>query len=242
MFGRWMICGRVTPGVRVGDEVTFRGPRWLILDLYPSTIRWYSRPRARGAVGPAAAERWMIFGRWMIFERWMIFGRWMIWALDDSRQGRPRVPAEKGVGSLSRRRFRAALATTPPLDLAAAPHLAVGPYLAAAAPKRGGTRPPSRPPPLKTPGRSQRGPSTAYIVRYRGAEGKFLGVGCSILGVGCLTLGVGCFQNMALGEHGPPFGRWMIFGRWMALDSVGWALDGVGEATARGDHEPPGPP
>jgi hypothetical protein len=38
--------------------------------------------------------------------------------------------------------------------------------------------------PLNTP----RGPKTPYIRRYREAEEKILGVGCSILGVGCLRI------------------------------------------------------
>ena len=121
------------------------------------------------------------------------------------RQGRPRVRPKKGVGSLSRRRFRAALANTTLLNLAAAPCLAADPDLAAAAPKREGTRPPRPRPPPKDPPWSQRGPNTAYMRRYREAEENFLGVGWSILGVGCL------------------YG----FGRWVA-QTIRWALDGVG--------------
>jgi hypothetical protein len=111
---------------------------------------------------------------------------------------------KKGVGSLSRRRFRAALAGTPLLDLAAAPHLAADPDLAAAAPNREGRRAPSPRPPPKNPPGSQRSPSTAYMRRYREAEEKFLGVGWSILGVGCL------------------YG----FGRWVA-QTIRWALDAL---------------
>ena len=92
-------------------------------------------------VGLATVERW-VFGRWALGVGF--------WALG-LRQGRPRVPSQKGVGSLSRPRFRAALAGTPLLDLAAAPHLAADPNLAAAAPKREGTRAPSRPPLPKHP-------------------------------------------------------------------------------------------
>ena len=162
-----------------------------------------------------------------------------------ARQGRPGVRRLKGVGSLSRRLFRAALAGTPPPDLAAAPHLAADPDLAAAAPKGEGTRAPSRRLPPKHPAGPQRGPNTLYIRRYRGAGENFLGVGCSILGVGCLRI-------WALGVYG--FGRWVSptdLGCWVARTTcwvlgVGrWmhpakALGGVGgppEATARWDHK-----
>jgi hypothetical protein len=78
--------------------------------------------------------------------------------------GSPPGPTlKKGVGSLSRRLFRAALAGTPLPDLAAAPHLAADPDLAAAAPKGEVTRVPSRRPPPKNPAGSQRGPNTPYI-------------------------------------------------------------------------------
>ena len=149
-------------------------------------------------LGLAAAERWALG-----------VGRWVAWALGVGRWVRGRVapgyPPQKGVGSLSRRRFRAALAGTPLLDLAAAPHLAADPDLAAAGPKREGTRAPSRRLPPKNPAGSQRSPNTAYIRRYREAEEKFLGVGCSILGVGCLRIwALGC-TNHLLGV-----GRWVL--------------------------------
>jgi len=72
--------------------------------------------------------------------------------------GSPPGPTlKKGVGSLSRRLFRATLAGTPLPDLAADPDLA------AAAPKGEVTRAPSRRPPPKNPAGSQRGPNTPYI-------------------------------------------------------------------------------
>ena len=168
-------------------------------------------------------------------------GCWVLGA----RQGRPGVRRLKGVGSLSRRLFRAALAGTPPPDLAAAPHLAADPDLAAAAPKGEGTRAPSRRLPPKHRAGSRRGPNTLCTRRYREAEEKILGVGCSILGVGCLRI-------WALGVYG--FGRWVSptdLGCWVARTTcwvlgVGrWmhpakALGGVGgppEATARWDHK-----
>ena len=118
-----------------------------------------------------------------------------------ARQGRPPGAGQKGVGSLSRRRFRAALAGTPLLALAAAPLPRRRPHLAAAAPKREGTRALSRRPPPKNPAGSQRSPDTAYMRRYREAGENFLGVGCSNLGVGCLRiLGVGCWALDASGE------------------------------------------
>ena len=120
-----------------------------------------------------------------------------------SRQGRPGSDAQKGVGSLSRRLFRAALAPTPP------------PSLAAAALKGQGKRAPSSRRPPRHLARPQRSPNTPYIRRHREAEENFLGVGCSILGVGCLQL-------WALGV-----GRWMPLAK--ALGSVG----GPREATAR---------
>ena len=139
-----------------------------------------------------------------------------------ARQGRPGVRRLKGVGSLSRRLFRAALAGTPPPDLAAAPHLAADPDLAAAAPKGEGTRAPSRRLPPKHRAGSRRGPNTLCTRRYREAEEKILGVGCSILGVGCLRI-------WALGVYG--FGRWVSttdFGRWVHRPRFGrWVL-GVG--------------
>ena len=134
-----------------------------------------------------------------------------------ARQGRPGVRRLKGVGSLSRRLFRAALAGTPPPDLAAAPHLAADPDLAAAAPKGEGTRAPSRRLPPKRPAGPQRGPNTLYTRRYREAEEKFLGVGCSILGVGCLRI-------WALGV---PHGSWVLGGTDHLLGVGCWAL-GVG--------------
>ena len=140
---------------------------------------------------------------------------------------------KKGVGSLSRRRFRAALAGTPLLDLAAAPHLAADPDLAAAAPKGEGKRAPSRRLPPKHLAGSQRGPNTPYIRRYREAEEKFLGVGCSILGVGCL-------RTWALGVY---HGFWALGGTDHLLGVGCWALDASGEGvgwcwrTPRGDSE-----
>ena len=128
-----------------------------------------------------------------------------------ARQGRPGVRRLKGVGSLSRRLFRAALAGTPPPDLAAAPHLAADPDLAAAAPKGEGTRAPSRRLPPKHPAGSQRGLKTPYMRRYREAEENFWALGV---------------QFWALGVYG--FGRWVARTTCWALGSVGrWVL-GVG--------------
>jgi hypothetical protein len=96
-------------------------------------------------------------------------GAWALgaWALG-GRQGRPRVPPQKGVGSLSHRRFRVAPARTPPLDLAAA------------ALEIGVTKAPGRRLSPEYPTGSRRGPNGAHIRRHRGAEEIFLGVGCSI--------------------------------------------------------------
>ena len=75
-----------------------------------------------------------------------------VWALGvGCAAGSPPGAPQKGVGSLSRRRFRAALAGTPLLNLAAAPDLAADPHLAAAAPKREGMGAPSRRLPPKHP-------------------------------------------------------------------------------------------
>ena len=118
-------------------------------------------------------------------------------------------------------------------DLAAAPHLAADPDLAAAAPKGEGTRAPSRRLPPKRPAGPQRGPNTLYTRRYREAEEKFLGVGCSILGVGCLRI-------WALGV---PHGSWVLGGTDHLLGVGCWALDASGEGvgwcwrTPRGDSD-----
>lgn len=156
-------------------------------------------------------------------------GCWVLGA----RQGRPGVRRLKGVGSLSRRLFRAALAGTPPPDLAAAPHLAADPDLAAAAPKGEGTRAPSRRLPPKHRAGSRRGPNTLCTRRYREAEEKILGVGCSILGVGCLRI-------WALGVY---HRAWVLGGTGHLLGVGCWALDASGEGvgwcwrTPRGDSE-----
>jgi len=146
-------------------------------------------------------------------------GCWVLGA----RQGRPGVRRLKGVGSLSRRLFRAALAGTPPPDLAAAPHLAADPDLAAAAPKGEGTRAPSRRLPPKHRAGSRRGPNTLCTRRYREAEEKILGVGCSILGVGCLRIwALGVYHRAwVLGGTGHLLGVgcWVLgVGRWVVLE------------------------
>ena len=147
-----------------------------------------------------------------------MFGRW-VWRWARGRVA-PGSDAQKGVGSLSRRLFRAALAPTPP------------PSLAAAALKGQGKRAPSSRRPPRHLARPQRSPNTPYIRRHREAEENFLGVGCSILGVGCLqlwALGVGCLwrRRWALDASGEGVGRWMPLAK--ALGSVG----GPREATAR---------
>ena len=137
---------------------------------------------------------------------WVSVGRWV-----DGRVA-PGSGQKRALGRSPAAGFRAALANTTLLDLAAAPCLAADPDLAAAAPKREGTRPPRPRPPPKDPPWSQRGPNTAHMRRYREAEENFLGVGWSILGVGCL--------------YG--FGRWVSpTPRW-ALDALDASSEGVG--------------
>ena len=165
-------------------------------------------------------------------------GCWVLGA----RQGRPGVRRLKGVGSLSRRLFRAALAGTPPPDLAAAPHLAADPDLAAAAPKGEGTRAPSRRLPPKHRAGSRRGPNTLCTRRYREAEEKILGVGCSILGVGCLRIwALGVYHRAwVLGGTGHLLGVgcWVLgVGRWMPLAKALGGVGGPREATARWEHK-----
>jgi hypothetical protein len=166
-------------------------------------------------------------------------GCWVLgvgcWVLG-ARQGRPGVRRLKGVGSLSRRLFRAALAGTPPPDLAAAPHLA------AAAPKGEGTRAPSRRLPPKHRAGSRRGPNTLCTRRYREAEEKILGVGCSILGVGCLRIwALGVYHRAwVLGGTGHLLGVgcWVLgVGRWMPLAKALGGVGGPREATARWEHK-----
>ena len=167
-----------------------------------------------------------------------VLGCWVLgcWVLG-ARQGRPGVRRSKGVGSLSRRLFRAALAPTPPSDLAAAPYLTADPDLAAAAPKGEGTRAPSRRLPPKHPAGSQRGLKTPYMRRYREAEENFLGVGCSNLGVGCLRIwALGVYHGFwALGAQTT---FWALgVGRWMPLAKALGGVGGPREATARWEHK-----
>jgi hypothetical protein len=152
----------------------------------------------------------------------------------------PGSGAQKGVGSPSRRLFRAAPAGTPP------------PYLAAAAaPKGEGTRPPSRRPPPKHLQGRRRGPKTPYKRRYREAEEIFfgrwvfnigrwvfkdLGVGCSTTDFGRWVFNIGrwVFKDLGVGCSTTDFGRWV---RWMPLARALGVFGGPREATARWEHE-----
>lgn len=191
--GRWVRAGS-PPGRWVGDHL-FSGSSIHRSKAPVERRRSCTRQRGRRTVGVATRA----------------FAVGVGWTAGSP----PGRAFKKGVGSLSRRRFRAALAGTPLLDLAAAPHLAADPDLAAAAPNREGTRAPSPRPPPKNPPGSQRSPSTAYMRRYREAEENFLGVGWSILGVGW---------------HTPSAGRWM---RWMPLAKALGGVRARREATAR---------
>jgi hypothetical protein len=113
----------------------------------------------------------------------------------------PGSGAQKGVGSPSRRLFRAAPAGTPP------------PYLAAAAaPKGEGTRPPSRRPPPKHLQGRRRGPKTPYKRRYREAEEIFFGRWV-------FNIGRWVFKDLGVGCSTTDFGRWVFnIGRWVFKD------------------------
>jgi hypothetical protein len=128
----------------------------------------------------------------------------------------PGSGAQKGVGSPSRRLFRAAPAGTPP------------PYLAAAAaPKGEGTRPPSRRPPPKHLQGRRRGPKTPYKRRYREAEEIFFGRWV-------FNIGRWVFKDLGVGCSTTDFGRWV---RWMPLARALGVFGGPREATARWEHE-----
>lgn len=198
--GRWVVGVGWTAGPpprsQVGNEVTFKAFEWRAVGCKPSAFRWCGRRKPKAAVGLAVAGRWVGLA--------LGAGRWV------GGRVTPGVALSQGVGSFSRRRFRAALAG-PPLfglfDLF---------DLAAAAPIGEVLGQPSRRRPCKT----RPGPNGDLITPihedYREAEEFFFGVGCPDFGVGCSGSGVGW--------HGPPVGRWVV-GRWVPLVK---ALGGVG--------------
>ena len=219
--GCWMGVGRLAVGCWVlqgGDEVALPELRWLVWKPRPSTSRRYSHRRCRRPVGIAIAERWVL--------GCLGVGCWVLGA----RQGRPGVRRLKG-------RW---VALSPPVSRR--PGSYPSPHLAAAAPKGEGTRAPSRRLPPKHLAGSQRGLNTPYIRRYREAEEKNLGVGCSILGVGCLRIwALGVYHGFwALGVY---HGFWALGGTDHLLGVGCWALDASGEGvgwcwrTPRGDGE-----
>lgn len=142
----------------------------------------------------------------------------------------PGSAGEKGVGSLPGRRFRAALAGPPPLDVAAAPPRRRRPPLAAAAPETEPTREPSRPPPPKPPPRRQRGPDSACILTLPRSGRNFFRRWMFVFRRWVLNIRRWVTNpTLGVGWHGPCVGRWM---RWMPLAR---AL-GDGEGRRRGQR------
>ena len=142
----------------------------------------------------------------------------------------PGAALSQGVGSFSRRRFRAALAGPPLFDLFG---LAAAAHLAAAAPRGEVLGHPSRRRPCKTRPGPNGDPITPIYEDYREAEENFFGVGCPDFGVGCSGSGVGW--------HGPCPGRWVARTTCWALGrgALGASGEGVRRCwvTPRGDSE-----
>jgi len=135
-------------------------------------------------------------------------GCWVLGA----RQGRPGVRRLKGVGSLSRRLFRAALAGTPPPDLAAAYPLNTA---------RGPDGVPT--PSVQEDTAKRKKKFWALGVRYWALGVYGFGRWVSTTELGCWVARATC---------------WVLgVGRWMPLAKALGGVGGPREATARWEHK-----